>query len=68
MDHEENDTKRVEAAEMCFYRRLLKVNLTDRRTNESVLNELSTSRDILNLLNKRTPVICATSIEEKQRT
>ena len=35
--YEEN---KIEAAEMWFYRRLLKVSWTERRTNESILKEL----------------------------
>ena len=38
---------------MWFFCHLLRVKWTDNRTNESVLNELSTSRQMLNLLNKR---------------
>ena len=38
---------------MWLYRRLLRVKRTDKRTNESVLNELSTSRQMPNFLNKR---------------
>ena len=48
-----DDTKEVEAAEMWFYRRLLRIKWTDKRSNESVLNERSTIRQMLNLLNKR---------------
>ena len=47
-----DDTKRVEAAEIWFYRHLLRVHWTDKRNNESVLNELQNIQ-ILNLLNKR---------------
>ena len=32
------DEKRVEGAELRFYRRLLRVKWTDRRTNESILD------------------------------
>ena len=32
---------KINAAEMWFYRRLLRVKWSDRRTNDSILNELS---------------------------
>ena len=44
---------RLQAAEMWFYRRLLSVQWQDKRTNESVLEELSTSRGLLLEINKR---------------
>ena len=47
------DEKRLEAAEMWFYRRLLKVSWTEKRTNESILNELSIPRHLLAEINKR---------------
>ena len=47
------DERRVEAAELWFYRRLLKVKLTDRRSNESILNELGTTRKLLMLIQRR---------------
>ena len=47
------DTKKKEAAEMWFYRRLLRVKWTERRTNDSILEELSTARTIIPLINKR---------------
>ena len=34
-----DDENRIQAAEMWFYRRLLRVKWTDKRTNESVLKE-----------------------------
>ncbi|GFS06155.1 endonuclease-reverse transcriptase [Elysia marginata] len=48
-----DDDKRIEAAEMWFYRRILRVKWTDKRTNESVLKELKTERTLLNLINAR---------------
>ncbi|GFR99820.1 endonuclease-reverse transcriptase [Elysia marginata] len=50
-----NDDKRIEAAEMWFYRRILRVKWTDKRTNESVLKELKvkTERTLINLINAR---------------
>ena len=44
------DERRVEAAEIWFYRRLLRVKWTYRRTNESILNELGTTRKLLILI------------------
>ena len=44
---------RLQAAEMWFYRRLLSVTWKDKRTNESVLDELSVSRGLLLEINKR---------------
>ena len=41
------DERRVEAAELWFYRRLLRAKWTDRRTNESILNELGTTCKLL---------------------
>ena len=38
---------------MWFYRHLLRVKWTDKRTNKSIQNELSTSRQMINRLNKR---------------
>ncbi|GFR83006.1 endonuclease-reverse transcriptase [Elysia marginata] len=48
-----DDDKRIEAAEMWFYRRILRVKWTDKITNESVLKELKTERTLLNLINAR---------------
>ena len=47
------DNKRIEAAEMWFYRRLLRVSWKDKKTNESILEELGTSRRLLSLVSKR---------------
>ena len=44
---------RIEAAEMWFYRRLLRVSWTEKRTNESILVELGTTRQLLSYMNKR---------------
>ena len=38
---------------MWFYRRLLRVKWTDRRTNESILKELGTTRMLLVLIKRR---------------
>lgn len=47
------DEKKIEAAEMWFYRRLLRVKWTERRTNISVLEELKTQKEMLTMINKR---------------
>ena len=47
------DEKKVEAAEMWFYRRLLRVSWTERKTNESVLAEMNTKRTMLSVIKKR---------------
>ena len=51
--HRKADDKRIEAAEMWFYRRLLRVTWIDKRTNESVLEELGTTRNLLKIINQR---------------
>lgn len=47
------DDRKIEAAEMWFLRRLLRVSWTDRRTNESVLYELATTRELLSTVYSR---------------
>ena len=44
---------KIEAAEMWFYRRLLRVKWTDKRTNNSILEELSVKRQLSNEIDKR---------------
>ena len=44
---------RLNAAEMWLYRRLLRISLQDKRTNESVLEELFTTRTLLKEINRR---------------
>ena len=61
------DIKRVEAAEMGFYRRLLRVILTDKRSNESVLKSYQLADRCLISLTKDASAILATSIEVKQQ-
>jgi len=48
-----DDENRIQAAEMWFYRRLLRVKWTDKRTNESVLKELGVQRLMLSKISKR---------------
>ena len=45
--------KRINAAEMWLYRRLLRISWKDMRTNDSILEELSTNRVLLQEMNKR---------------
>ena len=47
------DEKKLEAAEMWFYRRLLRVSWKEKRTNNSILEQLSVEREILEEVNKR---------------
>ena len=47
------DENRLEAAEMWFYRRLSNISWEDRRTNQSVLEELSVERGFLNHIRRR---------------
>ena len=47
------DNKKIESCEMWFYRRLLRVKWTDKRTNISILEELGTSRKLLNIITER---------------
>jgi len=47
------EDKKIEAAELCFYRRLLRVCWTEHRRNKSILQELGTTRSILGIINTR---------------
>ena len=47
------DDKRIEAAEMWFYRRLLRVKWTDKRTNQSILDQLGITRTLLAIVTQR---------------
>ena len=38
---------------MWFYRRLLRVKWTDKRTNESILNQLGVTRKLIQIINQR---------------
>ena len=50
------DESRLEVAEMFFFERLSNISWEDRRTNESVLEELGIQRSFLN--QKEKTVIC----------
>ena len=43
----------LEACEMWFYRRLLRIKWTDKVTNKNVLEQIGTNRKILHLINER---------------
>ena len=45
--------KRLEAFEMWCWRRMLRISWTDRRTNESILHEISKQRELLKTIRKR---------------
>ena len=47
------EENKIKAAEMWFYRRLLRIQWTEKRTNDSVLQELSVEREVLNIIIKR---------------
>ena len=48
-----DDENRIQAAEKWFYRRLLRVKWTDKRTNESVLKELGVQCLMLSEISKK---------------
>ena len=48
-----DDERRLEAAEMWCYRRMLQISWTEKRTNKSILNELQTRRELLAQIIKR---------------
>ena len=45
--------KRLEAAEMLFFRRMLRISWTEKRTNESILEETNQERSLINTIRKR---------------
>ena len=47
------DEKRIQAAEMWIYRRMLRISWKERRTNESVMLQLSTTRQLLGFVLRR---------------
>ena len=47
------DKKRIESAEMWIYRRMLRVSWTEHRTDESILLELNTTRQLLGFVVRR---------------
>ena len=47
------DEKRIESAEKWIYRRMLRVSWTEHRTDESILTELNTTRQVLGFVVRR---------------
>ena len=47
------DSKRLQAFEMACYRRMLKISWIEHRTNDSVLKEMGTERQILETVKRR---------------
>ena len=45
--------KKIQSAEMWFYRRMLRVSWREKRTDESILKELGTKRELVNFIKKR---------------
>ena len=45
--------KKTQSAEMWFYRRMLRASWKEKRTDESVLKELGTKRELVNFIKKR---------------
>ena len=48
-----DDERKIEAAEMWCHRRLLRVSWKEKRTNKSILEQLKTGRQLLNITNQR---------------
>ena len=46
-------TKRLEAVEMWFYRRILRISYTKHITNEEVLNRMATTRNLIITVRRR---------------
>ena len=47
------DEAKINAAEMWFYRRLLRISYTEKRTNKSILEELNVSNNLVNIIQQR---------------
>ena len=47
------DEKMIQSAELWIYRRMLRVSLTDHRTDESILTEVGTTRQLLGFVVRR---------------
>jgi hypothetical protein len=47
------DDQRIEAAEMWFYRRMLRISWKEKRTNQSIMEELGIGRELLGRVVKR---------------
>ena len=53
MDAEERGREEINAAELWFYRRLLRIQLKEKRTNNSVIEELAVKAELLSKINRR---------------
>ena len=51
--HNKGHNTKIEACEMWLYRRLLRVKWTDKRTNESIMNELGVTRKLIKIIDQR---------------
>ena len=51
--HNKGHNTKIEACEMWLYRRLLRVKWTDKRTNESIMNDLGVTRKLIKIINQR---------------
>ena len=45
--------KKLEAAEMWFIRRMMRISWTEKRSNESILKEINTERSLIKTIRKR---------------
>ena len=52
MDHKENEHQRIDAFELWCWRRLLRVPWTARRSNQSILREISSEYSLEGLMQK----------------
>ena len=59
--------EQIESAEMWFYRHILRVKWTEKRTNRSILEELSVQRQLLKEINKRRRRVGHTHIDVGHR-
>ena len=53
MDIEKEEDHKINAAELWFYQRLLHIQWIDKRTNESVFEELSVKPELLSTITRR---------------
>ena len=53
LDPKKSRKEQIESAEMWFYRRILRIKRIEKRTNKSILEELSVQRQLLKEINKR---------------
>jgi len=53
LDSKKSRKEQIESAEMWFYRRILRIKWTEKRTNKSLLEQLSVKWQLLKEINKR---------------